>query len=191
MQVSVVTNTEPKNVSIPAAMAVGGAMGLAVRQFKPVLKSEMDSVLFGESDVIRQNNIKRARKNAIDDVVKMFVKDRDNEALKLFLERTKASVKYANAQETGNVQLKKEAVMLARAAKEKIKAAPENVRNEIKTLTQKVINKVRAARNLNENYIKTSVKQMRPYTAYILPGVALGAVCSFVYNVVGTISKDQ
>lgn len=190
MSVSVIKNTEPKNVNIPLAAAAGAGAGIAARQIIPVLKPEIDMVLFGESDVIRQNNIKHARKNAIDEVVKMFSKDKDNEALKLFLDRTKASIKYENAQEIQSANAKIEAVKMAKAAKEKIKAAPESIQKEIQSLTQKVINKVRAARKLTEVNLKTSVKQMRPYAPFILPGIALGAVSAYIYNVIGTISKD-
>lgn len=190
MSVSVIKNTEPKNINIPLAAMAGAGAGLAARHILPVYKPEIDMVLFGESDVIRDNNIKHARKKAVDEIVKMFRKDRDNEALQLFLERTKASVKYSNAQENQSASAKAEAVKMAKAAKAKIKAAPEEVQKEIKVLTEKVINKVRAARKLTEANLKTSVKQMRPFAPFLLPGIALGVVSAYIYNVVGTISKD-
>lgn len=194
--ISAIRNTEPKNVNIPLAAAAGGAAGLALRQALPVRKPEIDAVLFGETDTIKANNIKHARKNAIDEVVRLFKKDKDNEALKLFLERTKASVKYANILEDETLtaeeaqKAKQEASKLAKIAKQKIKAASADVQKEIQGLTQRVVNKVRAARNLSEASIKTSVRQMRPYAAFMLPGIALGVVSAFVYNVVGTISED-
>ena len=190
MSVSVVNNTEPKNVNIFKTAMIGGAAGLALKYAKPVTKNEVDTVLFGESDVIRANNIKQARKNVISDIVKMYSKEQKNDALNLFLERTNASIRYSNALDAGNSTAKKEAVELAKAAKEKIKAAPQAVQNEIKEMTKKVINKVRAARLLSENAIKNAVKQSRPFPAYILPGVALGALCGYIYNVIGTISED-
>lgn len=196
MSVSAIRSTEPKNVNIPLAAAAGGAAGLVVRQIFPVKKPEIDAVLFGETDTIKANNIKNAKKNAIDEIVKLFNKNKDNEALKLFLERTKASAKYANILEDEALtaeeasKAKREASKLAKKAKENIKAASAEVQKEIKSLTEKVVNKVRASRNLSDASIKTSVKQMRPFAAFILPGLALGAVSAFVYNVVGTISKD-
>ena len=190
MSVSVVTNTEPKNANIFATAALGGAVGGAIRYFKPVTKQEIDTVLFGESDIIRQNSIRQARKSATNDIVKMFSKNRDNKAFELFMERAKASVKYANAKEAENATARREAVKLATIAKDKIKAAPASIQKEIKSLTQIVINKVKAARVLSENALKDAVKQARPWPAYILPGVALGALFAYFYNVVGTISKD-
>lgn len=194
MSVSGIKTTEPKgvskNASISTAAVVGAAVGLAARQILPVRKPEIDAVLFGETDRIKTNNINQARKNAINEIVKMFSKDKDNEALKLFLERTKASVKYANAFDEQNQKAKAEASKIAKEAKIKIKSAPTQVQKEIKKLTEQVINKVRAARLLSEGVIKSAVKQQRPYGAFILPAAALGVLSAFVYNVVGTINRD-
>ena len=45
MQVSVIKNSEPKNVNIPMAAAAGAGTGLLLRHFVPVWKSEMDYVV--------------------------------------------------------------------------------------------------------------------------------------------------
>ncbi len=188
MQVCVIKNTEPKNVNIPLVAAAGAGAGLALRHFMPVHKPEIDSVMFGESEVLKENNIKNAKKAVLSDLFKTAGKDKDNQALQLFIERTKASVKYDQA--GSDKQLKAEAVKLAKAAKEKIKAAPAEVQKEVHNLTEKAVNKVRAAKILTEANIKSAVKQARPVWAYVLPGAALGALGAYVYNVIGTISED-
>ena len=35
-----------------------------------------------------------------------------------------------------------------------------------------------------------ATKQARPVWAYLLPGIALGSIGAFVYNVIGTITED-
>ena len=87
MQVSVINTTEPKNVSIPTAMAVGGAAGLAVRYVLPVYKPEMDYVLFNKSDVIKEDNMKAVKKAIIEKAQETFKSDKENEALRLFIKR--------------------------------------------------------------------------------------------------------
>lgn len=199
MSVSVINITGPigvnkkshKNTNIYTATVAGAASGLALRQFLPVNKPEIDYVLFGEADTIRENNIKQARKNVINETSKELKKDSKNPALKLFLERIQASAALSKANETEDMQLKEKALQMVAKAKERIKSTPEYVQNEIKNLTQKAINNVKAARMLSENALKNAVKQQRPYAAFILPGAALGALAGFVYNVVGTISEKE
>ena len=89
MQVSVIKTTEPKNVSIPAAMAVGGVAGLGLRYAIPVYKPEMDYFVFNKSDVMKEDNVKAVKKNVIEKAQDLLKKDKDNEALKLFIKRAK------------------------------------------------------------------------------------------------------
>ena len=188
MQVCVIKNTEPKNASIPLAMAAGAGAGLALRHFMPVYQPEIDSVMFGASQVLRDNNIKNAKKAVMNDLYKEANKNKSNQALSLFLERAKASFKYDAA--GSNEKLKKEAVKMAKEAKEKIKAAPKQVRKEIQELTAAAVNKVKASKILTEANIKNAVKQARPYAGFLLPGIALGALGAYVYNVIGAIKEN-
>ena len=50
--------------------------------------------------------------------------------------------------------------------------------------------KMRAAKNLTDANIKNAVKQKRSISAFLLPGIALGALGAYVYNVIGTISEE-
>ncbi len=190
MAVSVIKSTEPKNVNIITATALGAGAGLAVRQFMPVTKLEIDTVLFGESAAIREASINQARKNTMKEISKMLAQDKENPVYKLFLERLRASADFAKAQETNNIKAKKVAIEMAKKAKESIKSAPNVVRYEFDKLTKKVINQVKAARVVSENSLKSAVKQQRPVSSFVLPGMALSALGTYVYNVVGTISQD-
>lgn len=190
MAVSVIKSTEPKNANIITATAVGAGAGLAVRQFMPVTKLEIDTVLFGESAAVRETSINQTRKNTMKEISKLFAQDKENPVYKLFFERLKASAEFAKAQEINNAKAKKVAIEMAKNVKEKIKTAPEPIRFEIKKLSEKVINQVKASRLVSENALKSAVKQQRPVSSFVLPGMALSALGTFVYNVVGTISQD-
>ena len=50
--------------------------------------------------------------------------------------------------------------------------------------------RMQASKNITIANIKNAVRQQRPYSHFILPGVALGALVAYAYNVVGTI-KDN
>lgn len=173
MAVRVIKNTEPKNVNILGAAAIGAGAGLAVRQFVAPSKKEIDSVIFSQYEMIKENNIQATKKSVIGVVEKVFSKNPENQELALFLEKAKA--------ETGKQVLE---------AKKKINAADETIRAKVKILIDDLAGKMRASKNLSESAIKSYVKQKRPISSVILPGLALGALGAFVYNVVGKISQD-
>lgn len=173
MQVSVIKTTEPKNVSIPAAMAVGGAAGLGLRYAIPVYKPEMDYFVFNKSDVMKEDNVKAVKKNVIEKAQDLLKKDKDNEALKLFIKRAKAKT---------SQQLK--------AAKAAINKAPQEVQTKVEIMVDDLAAQMKASKNITIANIKNAAKQARPYTHFILPGAALGALVGYAYNVVGTINED-
>ncbi len=173
MQVSVIKTTEPKNVSIPAAMAVGGAVGLGLRYAIPVYKPEMDYFVFNKSDVMKEDNVKAVKKNVIEKAQDLLKKDKDNEALKLFIKRAKAKT---------SQQLK--------AAKAAINKAPQEVQTKVELMVDDLAAQMKASKNITIANIKNAAKQARPYTHFILPGAALGALVGYAYNVVGTINED-
>lgn len=173
MQVSVIKTTEPKNVSIPAAMAVGGTAGLGLRYAIPVYKPEMDYFVFNKSDVMKEDNVKAVKKNVIEKAQDLLKKDKDNEALKLFIKRAKAKT---------SQQLK--------AAKAAINKAPQEVQTKVELMVDDLAAQMKASKNITIANIKNAAKQARPYTHFILPGAALGALVGYAYNVVGTINED-
>ena len=93
--------------------------------------------------------------------------------MKLFLERMEAKT-----------------VQEAKTAKEKIKNAPQAVKENIDKLKNVMAAQIKASRHLTEANIKNAVKQARPVWGYLLPGLALGALGGYFYNVVGTIKED-
>ena len=192
MAVSIVTmNTEPKNTSILKTAAIGGAAGVALRYLKPVSQNEVDTVLFGEFNTLKENNIKTVKKAVLEETEQMISKDRNNTALKLFLERLEATVKYETAKEYNNTAAQKDAVDIAKKVKTTLKNSSDEIKTAYKELVKKAFNKAKASKFLSESNIKQTVKQSRPVSAYLLPGILLGALCGYIYNVVGTISKDQ
>lgn len=192
MAVSIVTmNTEPKNTSILKTAAIGGAAGVALRYLKPVSQNEVDTVLFGEFNTLKENNIKTVKKAVLEETEQMISKDRNNTALKLFLERLEATVKYETAKEYNNTAAQKDAVDIAKKVKTTLKNSSDEIKTAYKELVKKAFNKAKASKFLSESNIKQTVKQSRPVSAYLLSGIFLGALCGYIYNVVGTISKDQ
>lgn len=173
MQVSVIKTTEPKNLSIPAAMATGGVVGLGLRYAVPVCKSEIDYVMFDKADVLKEDNVKAVKKNVIEKAQKIFNVNKEDEALDLFLKRAKAET----SQE-------------AREAKNLIKKAPVDVFKKVKVMLSDLTAQMKVSKKLTDANIKNAVKQQRPYFHFILPGVALGALVAYVYNVVGTINEE-
>lgn len=173
MQVCVIKNTEPKNVSIPLMMAAGGAAGLGLRYFAPVYQPEIDTVMFNQADAIKRDNFESAKKSFIEKTKNLFKKNPKNEALQLFLERLEAKT-----------------VDEAKAAKQKIKNAPADIKAGIDELKNVMTAQIKASRHLTQANIKNAVKQARPVWGYLLPGVALGALAGYFYNVVGTIRQD-
>lgn len=173
MQVSVIKTTEPKNVSIPAAMAIGGAAGLGLRYAMPVYKPEMDYFVFNKSDVIKEDNVKAVKKNVIEKAQNLLKNDKENEVIKLFIRRAKAST---------TQQLK--------SVKAAIKKAPQEVQAGVKVMVDDLAAQMKASKNITIASIKNASRQARPYAHFILPGAALGALVGYAYNVVGTISED-
>ncbi len=173
MQVCVVKNTEPKNVSIPLTMAAGGTAGLALRYFLPVYQPERDTVMFNQSEEIKRDNFVSAKQAFIEKIKNQFKKDSKNQSLQLFLERMEAKT----SQE-------------AKIAKEKIKNAPAEIKASIDYLKAQMAASIKASRHLTDANIKNAVKQARSVWGYLLPGIALGALAGYFYNVVGTIRED-
>ena len=191
MAVSIVTmNTEPKNTSILKAATIGGATGVALRYLKPVSQNEADTVLFGEFNTLKENNIKTVKKSILDEAQHMLSKDKNNKALKLFEERLSASLKYETAKEFNNTEAQKDAVNIAKNVKKALKESSQEIKTAYKELVKKAFFFSLASQFLSENNVKQTVKQSRPVSAYLLPGILLGALCGYIYNVVGTISKD-
>ncbi len=174
MQVSVINTTEPKNVSIPAAMATGGVIGLGLRYAIPVYKPEMDYFVFNKSDVMKEDNVKAVKKNVIEKAQELLKKDKENEVLKLFIKRAKANT-----------------IQQLKAAKNAIQKAPQEIQNGVEAMVDDLAAQMKASKNITIANIKNAAKQARPYSHFILPGAALGALVGYAYNVVGTINEDE
>ena len=173
MQVSVIKTTEPKNVSIPAAMAAGGAIGLGLRYALPVYKPEMDYFVFNKSDVMKEDNVNAVKRNVIEKAQVLLKKDKENEVLKLFIRKAKAET----AQQLKTVETA-------------INKASQEIRAGVKAMVEDLAAQMKASENITIANIKNAAKQARPYSHFILPGAALGALVGYAYNVVGTISED-
>ena len=78
----------------------------------------------------------------------------------------------------------------SKKAKEQIKHAPKEIKSQVKALIDDMAAQMRVSKNLTVANIKNAVKQQRPYSHFILPGAALGALVAYAYNVVGTINED-
>ena len=174
MEVLAIKNSEPKNVSIPLTMTAGGAAGLALRHFIPVWEPEMDTFMFNKSESIKQDNAYAAKKSFVKSVQEKFKKEPENKSFQLFLD-------WVNAKTEKAVQ----------AAENKISKAPQNIQNAVTDLRNDLSVKIQAAKNLTEANIKNAAKQARSVSGFLLPGIALGALAGYAYNVIGTISDNR
>ena len=173
MQVCAIKNTEPKNINIPMATLAGGAAGMALRQFMPVYKDEVDTVLFNQSEEIKNANVEKAGRLFIHEVRHNHNKNVDTEAAKLFLADVDAKTKEQKS-----------------LIEQKIKAASTQIQENVQNLKNALASRMKAAETLTASTIKTAVKQARPVWAYLLPAAALSAMGAFVYNVIGAIRED-
>lgn len=176
MPVCVIKNTEPKNISIPAISAVGGATGLALRHFIPAQKEEIDTFLFNQADKLKQDSTNHAIDEFMKDLKSRLHKDPTNEVLDMFIRNREAQ----GAEEVWSTK---------QGIKNNAKASREFA-NEINKIKQELIERIKASRKLSTANIANATKQARPIWAYLLPGIALGALAGYVYNVVGTIIED-
>ncbi len=172
MPISVINKTESSNLSIPTSTLIGGAAGLAMRQFFPIYKDELDYVLFGQANEMKKASLVSAKDSFISSAKSALSKNKNNQAMKLFIKRVEAKT-----------------LTEAKAAKEKIKNSPDAVKTEFKKLMGQFLKNMKASKQLSEETIKAYVKQKRPYGPYVLPGLAFGAAIAYVYNVVGKISE--
>ncbi len=173
MPVCVIKNTEPRNTSIPISLALGSASGLALRQFLPVYKPEIDTVMFDQTDAIISDSVSNAKNKYLSAIKKSIRREPDNPALKLFIKQ---------------YYTKKHADL--KAVKQEIKNAPQKIQKKITSLRNEMAAKVRAARNLTDSNIKSAVKQARSVWAFLLPGAALGLLGGYIYNIIGAIKED-
>lgn len=173
MQVCVIKNSEPKNISIPKTATIGGMLGLAVRQFLPAQQGEIDTFLFNQADTLKRDSSNTAIKEFIKDIKLKHNKNPENQVYDLF-------IKSKEAKSTKEIKYLRNI----------IKNTPVEIQEQIATLRNNLASKIYAARQLSKTNIQNAVKQSRPVWAYLLPGIALGSIGAFVYNVIGTITED-
>ena len=172
MQVCVIKNQEPKNSSIPLMTVAGGVTGLAIRQFLPAQQNEIDTFLFNQSDTLKRSSINNTIKDFMQNIKQQHQKDSNNLVLDLFIKRREAK-------DFNSLKL----------AKLSIKNSSEEVKNRISKLRTELATKILASRQLSQSTIENATKQARPIWAFLLPGMAIGALSAYIYNVIGTI-KD-
>lgn len=176
MPVCVIKNSEPKSISIPATAMVGGATGLALRHFIPAQQEEIDTFLFNQSDSLKKDSTKQAINEFMNDLRNRLRKDPSNKPLDMFIRSRDAQ----GAEEVWGAR---------QGIKNNSKASKEFA-DEINKIKKDLIQKIKASRRLSSANIANTTKQARPVWAFLLPGVALGALAGYVYNVIGTIIED-
>ena len=176
MQVCTIKNTEPKNVSIPLTATIGGTMGLALRQFLPAQSGEIDTFLFNQADTLKRDATNTAIKEFMNDLKQKLKKDPTNKPLDMFIRSREAKTR--------------EDIWGTRQGIKNNSNASKEFANEINKIKKALFQKIKASRQLSEANIINATKQARPIWAYLLPGIALGSIGAFVYNVIGTITED-
>ena len=66
----------------------------------------------------------------------------------------------------------------------------KEVQEKVTDMINNLAAKMKASKSITVANIKNAAKQSRPYSHFILPGAALGALVGYAYNVVGTINED-
>ncbi len=170
MEVRVINNAEPKKaqkLSIPAAAAVGGLTGYALKYTLPLGIKEINDYTGGNYNKEIRKSAFSARDEELNNL-KNILKDKPKtESLDLFL-KSKSSDK-----ET------------AKQARKQIQKGTKELRAQINDYAFTVAKKMKMAGKSKKYLLDSGIRNDRPASIFVVPGIALAVVGTFVYNVIG------
>lgn len=184
MQVCVIKNTEPRKASLPLTGAFCGLVGYTLKNNMPILLDEVDSFYPNKAATLIDRNAKVLKDEYITKLSKTAREG--NEAADLFVRKENA--KNAVRMATSNDSLKIARQNL-KNIRNQIKNAPDTLKQRIAFYSKNAAQKVSKARNISGTVLEAAIKSGRSNLLYTVPGVVLGVVGAFVYNVVG-VFKD-
>ncbi len=161
---------QPKRASILLTAAAGGGLGYGLKRFLPVGEEELAQVKgIGYKDELLKLN-EKAQNQEIRDLRKHFRKNP-------FENSKKAFDTFRKMQSTDTV-VKANGENIYNKGTESLKKAVDAIKAQVKAAGAKV-----EAKQLSD-YIKEA-RMKRPGYVYAVPGIILGVVGAFVYNVIG------
>lgn len=170
MEVRVINNTEPKKaqkVNIPIAAAVGGLGGYAIKHTLPLGIKEINDYTGGNYNNEIRKSASRAKQSELD-ALRNYIKNKSKtDAMDMFL-RSKSADKE-----------------VAKQARKEIQKSPRAVRAQINDVASAIAKKVKLAAKSKKYLLDSGIKNDRPSSIFIVPGIALAVVSAFVYNVIG------
>lgn len=182
MVVRVVSISEPKEskkVSTPLMAVLGGMAGYSLKYAIPLSKTEINEATdFQYQNIINQKGFE-AKKAELEELA-LLLKKKPDPALDTFLKsKIKLNVN-SGFTETKDFKTSRE---LCR------KGAPELV-SRIREYAHGVAVKVKIARSSTKFLLDSSIKNSRPASVFVVPGVVLGVIGAFVYNVIGKFRES-
>lgn len=182
MEVRVIKTSEPreqKKINVIAAGAVGAVSGFAVKYALPVSKEEINEFTdFQFRNIVNQKGLE-AKKAELAELSREY-KLKPELALDLFLK----SKEECNAK----TEWARRRVLITNRGDIR-KATPE-IRKKINEYARTVASKVKTARSSTEYLLASSAKDARPVAGFVVPGIILGIVVAFVYNVIGKFRES-
>lgn len=175
MEVRVIKAPEPrkpKQVSIPLIAAAGGVTGYALKYALPLGLDEINEATNGQYKKQLRKSVVDARNSEIQEIKNILAKEPANKAADLF------------------IKCKSEIPDVRNAARLEIKNAAPKLKNEIKEFAHAVSVKGKVAYNSTKLLLDASIKHNRVTSFFVVPGIVLGVVGGFVYNVIGKF-KDS
>ena len=170
MEVRVIRASEPsKNntINVPLSAAIGGVSGYALKYALPVTTEDLNEFTNHQYQNIINEKTAKTRKNFLKSIKAEAQKAPDNKVLDIFIKsqsKDKEVAKQALAQR---------------------KTLPETALKELAEIRNNLASKIKVARQTTTYLLSSSAKNARPASIFVVPGVILGMVFAFIYNVIG------
>lgn len=170
MEVRVINAAEQrktKNASIPLTAAVGGLTGFALKHTLPLGMKEINEYTGGNYNKEIRRSAFVARDNELANLQKLLKDKPQFEALDIFL-KSKSSDKE-----------------VAKQARKQIQKGSRELRSQIRDYASTVAKKMRLEGKSKKYLLDSGILNDRPAAVFVVPGIVLGTIGAFVYNVIG------
>lgn len=170
MEVRVIKASEPpKNnkINVPLSAAIGGVSGYALKYALPVTLEDLNEFTNHQYQQFLDEKTAKTRKNFLKNIEAEAKKTPDNKAIDIFI---KSQSKDQN---------------VAKAAFKERKNLPKETLKQLTEIRNNLASKIKVARQTETFLLSSSAKNARPASIFVVPGVILGLVFAFIYNVIG------
>ena len=170
MEVRVIKASEPsKNnkINIPLAAAIGGVSGYALKHALPVTIEDLNEFTNHQYQKMIEEKTTKTRNKFLKSVEKEAKRAPENKALDIF------------------IKSQSEDKEIAKQALKERKNLPKEALKQLTEIRNNLASKIKVARQTTTFLLSSSAKQARPASIFVVPGVILGMVFAFIYNVIG------